>query len=151
MFLNNTLERYDSNTSLYLKSYDEVLDYIYHQRNTSSGVLYTAFSNVSVVSCRFMYNRADIGGALVAHNSSLHIDRSTVSYNTANFGGAMVTSGSTIDINNSIFTRNSARNSGGVMVRTMIACFSRVSIAKGIRTLLGHACTYILYNIIVFL
>ena len=116
MFLNNTLERYDSNTSLYLKSYDEVLDYIYHQRNTSSGVLYTAFSNVSVVSCRFMYNRAGIGGALVAHNSSLHIDWSTLSYNTANFGGAMVTSGSTININNSIFTRNSARNSGGVMV-----------------------------------
>ena len=116
MFLNNTLEHYDSNTSLYLKSYDEVLDYTYHQRNMSSGVLYTAFSNVSVVSCRFMYNRAGIGGALVAHNSSLHIDRSTVSYNTANFGGAMVTSGSTIDINNSIFTHNSARGSGGVMV-----------------------------------
>ena len=69
MFLNNTLEHYDSNTSLYLESYDEVLDCIYHQQNTSSGVLYTAFSNVSVVSCRFMYNRADIGGALVAHNS----------------------------------------------------------------------------------
>ena len=116
MFLNNTLEHYDSNTSLYLKSYDEVLDYIYHQRNTSSGVLYTAFSNVSVVSCRFMYNRADIGGALVAHNSSLHIDRSTLNYNTANFGGAMVTSGSTIDIDNSIFTHNLAQNGGGVMV-----------------------------------
>ena len=116
MFLNNTLEHCDSNTSLYLKSYYEVLDYIYHQQNTSSGVLYTAFSNVSVVSCRFMYNRADIGGALVAHNSSLHIDKSTLSYNTANFGGAMVTSGSMIDIDNSIFTHNSARNSGGVMV-----------------------------------
>ena len=112
MFLNNTIERYDSNTSLYLES----LDYIYHQRNTSSGVLYTAFSNISVVSCMFMYNRADIGGALVAHNSSLHIDRSTLSYNTAYFGGAMVTSGSTIDIDNSIFTHNSARHSGGVMV-----------------------------------
>ena len=117
MFLNNTLEHYDSIISLYLKSYDDsVLDYIYHQRNTSSGVLYTAFSNVSVVSCRFMYNRADIGGALVAHNSSFHIDRSTFSYNTANFGGTMVTSGSTIDIDNSIITHNSARDSGGVMV-----------------------------------
>ena len=115
MFLNNTLERYDSNTSLYLESV-EVLDYIYHQQNTSSGVLYTAFSKVSMVSCRFMHNRADIGGALVAHNSSLLIDRSTLSYNTANFGGTMVISGSTIDIDNSIFTHNSARHSGGVMV-----------------------------------
>ena len=116
MFLNNTHEDYNSNTSLYLGSLGEILDYIYHQRNSSSGVLYMDFSNVSVVSCRFMYNRADIGGALVAHNSSLFIDRSTLSYNTANFGGAIVTFGSTIDIDNSIFTHNSARDSGGVMV-----------------------------------
>ena len=118
MFLDNTLEGYNSDPSIYLESTDseKVLDYLYHQRNTSSGILYTAFSNVSVVSCRFMHNRADIGGALVAHNSSLHIDRSTLSYNTANFGGAMLTSGPTIDIDNSIFTHNSARHSGGVMV-----------------------------------
>ena len=116
MFLNNTLEHYDSITGQNVLSHEETLDYIYHQRNTSNGVLYTAYSNVSVVSCRFMLNRADIGGALVAHNSSLHIERSTLSYNKANFGGAMVTSGSTIDISNSIFTHNSAQYSGGVMV-----------------------------------
>ena len=117
-FINNILEHNDSRTSLSLEYLDlnEALDYVYHQRNTSSGVMYTAFSNVSIVNCTFMYNRADIGGALVAHNSSLHIDKSTLSYNTANFGGAMVTTGSTINIDNSIFTHNSAHGNGGVMV-----------------------------------
>ena len=94
----------------------EQLDYIYHHRNRPGGVLYTAFSNVSIISSRFMYNKADIGGALVAHNSSVHIDRSTLSYNTANFGGAIVTSASTIDTDSCTFTGNIAHVSGGVMV-----------------------------------
>ena len=118
-FFNNTLEHYDSNSSQHLEylGRGEVLDYnIYHQPNTSSGALYMAFSNVSIISCRFMYNRADIGGALVAHNSSVHIDKTTLSYNTASFGGAMVTSGSTIDVDNSIFSHNSAQVNGGVMM-----------------------------------
>ena len=63
-----------------------------------------------------MYNRADIGGALVAHNSSVNVDKSTLSYNTANFGGAMVTFGSTVNINITIFTHNSALGDGGVMM-----------------------------------
>ena len=121
-FLNNTLESYtnynDSYTTLILQylDFDETLDYVYHQQNTSSGALYMAFSNVSIVSCRFMYNRADIGGALVAHNSSVHIDKSTLSYNTANFGGAMVTFGSTVNIIYTVFTHNSALGDGGVMM-----------------------------------
>ena len=120
-FLYYTLEHYDSKSgqdllNLVHLGLDAVLDYIYYMPNTSSGVLYMAFSNVSVVSCRFMYNRADIGGALVAHNSSVHIDKTTLSYNTANFGGTMVTSGSTIHIDNSFFSHNLARVIGGVMV-----------------------------------
>ena len=75
----------------------EILAYVY-QRSTPSGMLYVAFSNVSIISSKFMHNRADIGGALVAHNSSLYLARSTYSNNTANFGGVMVTSGSTIDM-----------------------------------------------------
>ena len=120
-FLNNTHKHYDSKRiqdllSLIYLSPDAVLDYIYYMPNTSKGVLYMAFSNISVVSCRFMYNRADIGGALVAHNSSVHIDKTTLSYNTANFGGTMVTSESTIYIDNSFFSHNSAQGIGGVMV-----------------------------------
>ena len=119
-FLNNTHEHYDSKSiqDLLSLSPDALLDYIYYNimPNTSSGVLYMAFSNISVVSCRFMYNRADIGGALVAHNSSVHIDKTTLSYNTANFGGTMVTSGSKIHIDNSFFSHNLAREIGGVLV-----------------------------------
>ena len=97
---------------------DEVLEYIYHRQNTTTGsaVLYTAFSNVTINGSNFIHNEADVGGALVAHNSSLHIDRSIFSDNIANFGGVMVTSGSTIDIVNSILKNNLARGSGGVMV-----------------------------------
>ena len=110
-FLNNTLYGHKIN------NHDlDAVNYIYDHINKHRGVLYTAFSNVSIISSRFMHNRADIGGALVAHNSSLHINRSTYGYNTANFGGAMVTSASTIDIDNCIFTGNAAQHSGGVMV-----------------------------------
>ena len=119
-FLNNTLQSYynDIILKLYLLIHDpiEFLDVLYHKRNTSSRVLHLVFSNVSVVSCRFINNIADLGGALVAHNSSVHIDKSTLSYNTAIYGGAMVTSESTVDVNNSIFTHNSAEVGGGVMV-----------------------------------
>ena len=60
-FLNNIHKHYDSKSiqdlvSLIYLSPDAVLDYIYYMPNTSKGVLYMAFSNVSVVSCRFMHN-----------------------------------------------------------------------------------------------
>ena len=103
-----TIDRY------YSKS--KILNYIYFQRSTPSGVIHTVFSNISVISSKFLHNRADMGGALVAHNSSLYLARSTYSYNTANFGGVMVTSRSTIDIEHNAFINNTARNSGGVMV-----------------------------------
>ena len=116
-FLFNTLEYYIFTIKYYKGSYrEDVLDYVYHHRNRPSGVFYIVFSNVSIISSWFMYNKADIGGALVAHNSSIHIDSSTLSYNTANFGGAMVTSASTIDIYSCTFTGNIAHVSGGVMV-----------------------------------
>ena len=93
---------------------DEILDYVY-QRSTPSGMLYVAFSNISIISSKFMHNRADIGGALVVHNSSLYLARSTYSNNTANFGGVMVTSGSKIDMDNNTFINNVAQT-GGAMV-----------------------------------
>ena len=114
-FHHNTLKHYDT-FSLSFISVLKRLDYIYHQENISTGVLYTAYSNVSIiVGCRFMHNRADVGGALVAHNSSLHIDESAYINNTANFGGVMVTSESMLDIENTVFTDNLAKY-GGVMV-----------------------------------
>ena len=118
-FFCNTLEYYNIiivNASNRMCLREETLDYKYHHKNRTGGVLYSAFSNVSIISSWFMYNKADIGGALVAHNSSVHIDRCTLSYNTANFGGAMVTSASTIDIDSCTFTGNIAHVSGGVMV-----------------------------------
>ena len=74
-----------------------------------------AFSNVSIISSKFMHNRADIGGALLAHSSTLYLAKSTYSNNTGNFGGVMVTSESTIDMDNNTFINNVAL-SGGVMV-----------------------------------
>ena len=91
-----------------INSVNEFLDYVYFQRSTSRGMLYVAFSNVSIISSKFMHNRADIGGALVAHNSSLYLARSTYSNNTANFGGVMVTFGSTVDMDNNTFINNVA-------------------------------------------
>ena len=114
-FLYNTIDYH----TIYISKYSfpkEQPDYIYHHRNRPGGVLYTVFSNVSIISSWFMYNKADTGGTLLAHNSSFHIDQSTLSYNTANFGGAMVTSASTIDIDSCTFTGNIAQVSGGVMV-----------------------------------
>ena len=93
----------------------QLLDYVYFQRNTRSGILYVAYSNVSILSSKFIHNRADIGGALVAHSSTLYLARSTYSNNTANFGCVMVTSESTINMDNNTFINNVAQ-SGGAMV-----------------------------------
>ena len=114
-FLYNALEYHNSTTSP-RSSDDGLLDYVYHQRIKPSGILYTAFSNVTITSSRFIHNKADIGGALVAHNSTLYVYESAYINNTANFGGAMITSASTINIDKSIFTHNSAQDSGGVMM-----------------------------------
>ena len=97
----------------------EILNYLYLNRNSSlavGGALYTAFSNVSIVSSKFTDNRAEIGGALFAHNSSLHVVESTYSYNKASFAGAMITLESSIDIENSNFIENAAMIHGGVMI-----------------------------------
>ena len=114
-FLYNALDHHNSTTSP-RSSDDGLLDYVYHQRIKPSGILYTAFSNVTITSSRFIHNKADIGGALVVHNSTLYIYESAYINNTANFGGAMITSASTINIDKSIFTHNSAQDSGGVMM-----------------------------------
>ena len=117
-FLSNTLEYYNNSSMNYSSLFDdnELLDYVYYQVTPiGPGVVYIAFSNVSIVSCRFMYNRADIGGALVAYNSSLHIDNSSFSNNRAIIGGVMVTMGSMINIYDSNFSQNLAEHHGGVM------------------------------------
>ena len=96
-----------------------VLKYLYLDRNLSlavGGALYTAFSNVSIVSSKFTDNRAEIGGALFAHNSSLHVVGSTYSYNKASFAGAMIVSESSINIKNCDFIENAAVIHGGVMI-----------------------------------
>ena len=93
----------------------ELVDYVYSRQSTPSGMLYVAFSNVSIISSKFVHNRADIGGALVAHNSSLQLARNTYSNNTANFGGVMVTSGSTIDMDNNAFINNVAQSAGAMV------------------------------------
>ena len=96
-------------------SRDDLLDYVYFQRSTPSGMLYVAFSNISINSSKFMHNRADIGGALVAHSSTLYLARSTYSNNTANIGGVMVTSGSTVDMDNNTFINNVAQTGGAIV------------------------------------
>ena len=113
-FLSNSLNYPNISWLNIIDNFYAILDYVYFQRNTTSGVLYTSFCNVSIISCKFMHNRADIGGGLVAHNSGLQLARSTYSNNTANFGGVMVTYGSTIDMDNNMFINNAAQ-SGGAM------------------------------------
>ena len=112
-FLSNSLH-FPNITRYYSKS--KMLNYVYFQRSTPSGVIHTVFSNISVINSKFMHNRADIGGALVAHNSSLYLARCTYSNNTANFGGVMVTSGSTVFTDQNAFINNTATHSGGVMM-----------------------------------
>ena len=118
-FLANSLQEYNEEENYedrffqWGKYGSSLSDYL--TKSVPSGVLYAAFSSVSIVNSEFMDNRGDLGGALVAHNSSVFITRSNHSNNTANIGGVMVVSRSSIDIDNSIFIRNTARYSGGVM------------------------------------
>ena len=114
-FISNSLY-FPNITQYYDYSKSEILNYVYFQRSTPSGVIHTAFSNISVIISKFMHNRADIGGAMVAHNSSIYLARCTYSNNMANFGGVMFTFGSTIFIDHNAFINNAARHSGGVMV-----------------------------------
>ena len=58
-------------------------NYIFFQLSIPSGVIHTAFSNISVISTKFMYNRAEKGGALVANSSSLYLARCTYNNNSA--------------------------------------------------------------------
>ena len=77
-FLSNAQQYPDNATYLiYSRAYRAALGYVYVNQSTSYGALYIAFSNVSVISSKFMHNRADIGGALVAYNSSIYLVRST--------------------------------------------------------------------------
>ena len=114
-FLSNTQgSTFDSNFRL-----EDLLNYLYLNRNSSlavGGAVYTAFSNVLIVSSKFTDNRAEVGGALFAHNSSLHVIGSTYSYNKASCAGIMTTLGSSISIKNCNFIGNAAMIDGGVMI-----------------------------------
>ena len=143
-FLSNSLLYPKINTGNYSKH--EFLNYVYFQRSTPSGMLYVAFSNVSINSSKFMHNRADIGGALVADNSTLYLARSTYSNNTANFGGVMVTSGSTIDMDNNTFINNVAQISGAMVTYNDTFTISSTTfknnsanISGGVMTTLGDS------------
>ena len=97
----------------------QVIKFVYLQQNlhkSTGGALYTIFSNIAIDNSMFKHNGADVGGAVVAHNSKLHIVKSTYIYNRAVFGGVMVTSESNITIDNSTFSENSAARLGGVTV-----------------------------------
>ena len=83
-------------------------------RNTpgveSVKTLHTTFSNVAVISSKFMHN---LGGAIFGQNIRLHIGGSTFCDNN---DGVLFTSESTVNVDNSTFCNNIAYGSGGVMV-----------------------------------
>ena len=119
-FLSNThgstFEHHDLSPNA---SDEDIVNYLYLKRNPAfavGGALYTAFSNVSIISSKFTHNTAEIGGALFAHKSRLHIVGSTCSYNRASYGGVMVTSESEANIDNCNFGKNAAEIHGGVMI-----------------------------------
>ena len=120
LFLSNThssmFEYHDPSTFI---SVQDTLDYVYLKRNSSlavGGALYIAFSNVSIVSSKFIDNTAEIGGALFAHNSGLHVVGSTYSYNRGSFGGVMTTSESVVNVENTNLSENRAEIFAGVMI-----------------------------------
>ena len=114
-FLSNSLN-INPNISTINSEHEYIMNLVYFQNSTLSGMLVVAFSKVTIIYSKFMHNRADTGGALVAYNSTLYLARSTYNYNTANFGGVMFTSGSTIDMDNNNFIKNVALMYGGVML-----------------------------------
>ena len=80
------------------------------------GASYMAFSKVSIVSSKFIYNTAENGGALLAHNGSLHIVESTFINNHAHCdGGVIYSSRSSFTIISSMFISNGVACDGGVM------------------------------------
>ena len=118
-FLSNTHGSKFEHHSILLFINDEVLNYLYLNRNLSlsvGGALYSAYSNISIASSNFTHNTAEIGGVVFAHNSSFNVTRSEFSKNRASFGGALVTSGSRVVINDSNFSKNIVESHGGVMI-----------------------------------
>ena len=120
LFHSNTHSSTFENHDISPYAFDQdILNYLYLNRNASlavGGALYTAFSNVSIVSSQFTHNTAEIGGALFADNSSLHVVGSTYSCNRGSFGGVMITSESSVNIDNCNFSKNAAEIIGGVMI-----------------------------------
>ena len=118
-FLSNMhSSKFEHHNSSTFTSVQGILNYLYLKRNSLlalGGALYTAYSNVSIVSSKFTHNTAEIGGALFADSSSLHVVGSTYSYNRASFGGVMMTLESSVNITDSTFSDNTAEICCGVI------------------------------------
>ena len=118
-FLSNMhSSKFEHHNSSTFTSVQDILNYLYLKRNSLlalGGALYTASSNVSIVSSQFTHNTAEIGGALFAHRSSLHVVGSTYSYNRGSFGGVMITLESSVNITDSTFSDNTAEICCGVI------------------------------------
>ena len=84
-------------------------------REMYPGVLQILYSNVLIANSKFINNTADIGGAIVASNSSLYILESIYRQNKALVGRVMATNISTVIIENSLFIENEVSYLGGVI------------------------------------
>ena len=110
-FLQNTLPYFHSNITK-----RQTTDYIHSYRNIPNGIMYIAFSNVSINSTNFEHNRAIKGGALKTYYSFIFLSKNTYNNNSAYFGGVMFSYGSPVTIDNSTFANNVAQVSGGVIM-----------------------------------
>ena len=81
LFLSNTHRSTFEQHDIPGQTAQDIVNYVYQNRNSSlavGGALYTAFSNVSIASSKFTDNTAEVGGAMFAYNSSLHVVGSTL-------------------------------------------------------------------------
>ena len=94
------------------------------------GALFTTSSKVSVIKTNFFCNEADIGGVMLAYKSIISITQCTHNYNRAILGGGvMATVESLVDIDNSAFSKNVLEyyySLGGV-IATFVGSFNITS------------------------
>ena len=116
-FLSNIHSDVSSDTDEYIISFQNETTYFSPEQgvNKFGGALYIVYSNVWIVRSQFLQNTAGGGGAIAAHSSKLHVNRSTYSYNRASVGGVLFMSECSVNIVNSSFGNNEAMGSGGVM------------------------------------
>ena len=94
-------------------------DHYYLEQTTlfsTGGALFAANSNITIDSCTFWNNTAELGGVLFAHSSNICFFRSTFSANRADYGAVMATSQSSLYITNCSFSSNMAEYYSGVIL-----------------------------------